>query len=336
MTKSTFQVQYGSERIDGNGSWRIPLALQFIPVVSLLLLMIWRPESPRWLVAQDAPDMALQVLAKLHGDGNPQDETVMAELEEIRTVVRFEKTMPAPSIFALLFQKSYRRRTYLGAGIQFIHEITGPNICLYYAPKVFTQAGVNGTQASLLANGINGALLLVTSCTLMWMADIYGRRLQMVCIVLLRVALFELFPDTSQILGPICMGTCFVVVGAVMKGFGSPHWDNVTQSVQFTFVNQNASRAAIAFMYLYMCSFGGIYAAVGQTYPNEVFSLRARGRGTALGASMNWLVNFWLGLYIPYALNEASWKLYFIFAAFNYTNSILCYVFFPETARRTL
>ncbi|KIX96423.1 uncharacterized protein Z520_07689 [Fonsecaea multimorphosa CBS 102226] len=314
---ATYWVQYGSQNIHNNGSWRMPLSLQFVPILILIGLMIPRPESPRWLFMQDRGDEALMVLAKLHGMGNQNDETVRAEYEEIRIINDYEKTMPAPSLYALFFKKEYRRRTILGAGIQFLHEISGPNICLYYAPKVFTQVGVSGTQASLLANGINGALLVVTSLTLMWMADKYGRRNQM-------------------IFGPICMGTCFVVVGAIMRGYGSPHWDSTTQSVQFSFVNKAASKAAIAFMYLYMASFGAIYCAVGQTYPNEVFSLRARGRGTALGASMNWLVNFWLGLYIPYALNQASWKLYFVFAGFNYMNTILCYVFFPETALRTL
>ena len=179
----TYWVQYGSENIDNNGSWRTPLALQFIPVLILLSLMFQRPESPRWLFMQDRSEEALQVLAKLHGGGHEDDETVKAEYEEIRIINHYEKEMPPPSLFALFFKKDYRRRTLLGAGIQFLHEITGPNICLYYAPKVFTQAGVQGTQASLLANGINGALLLVSSFSLMWMADKYGRRNQMARII---------------------------------------------------------------------------------------------------------------------------------------------------------
>ncbi|KIX04850.1 uncharacterized protein Z518_05721 [Rhinocladiella mackenziei CBS 650.93] len=314
---ATYWVQYGSQNIGNNGAWRMPLSLQFIPVMVLASLIFWRPESPRWLFMQDRLEEALQVLAKLHGEGNPNDETVKSEYQEIRIINEYEKSMPAPSLYALFFRKEYRRRTVLGAGIQFLHEISGPNICLYYAPKVFTQVGVSGTQASLLANGINGALLVVTSLSLMWMADKYGRRNQMT-------------------IGPLCMGTCFLVVGGLMRGYGSPHWDSTTQSVQFSFHNQVASKAAIAFMYLYMAAFGAIYCAVGQTYPNEVFSLRARSRGAALGASMNWLVNFWLGLYIPYALNKASWKMYLVFAGFNCMNTILCYLFFPETARRTL
>lgn len=176
----TYWVQYGSQNIRNNGSWRMPLSLQFIPILILVGLMIPRPESPRWLFMQDRADDALMVLAKLHGKGNQNDETVRAEYEEIRIINDYEKTMPAPSVYALFFKKEYRRRTVLGAGIQFLHEISGPNICLYYAPKVFTQVGVSGTQASLLANGINGALLVVTSLTLMWMADKYGRRNQMV------------------------------------------------------------------------------------------------------------------------------------------------------------
>ncbi|KAM6479598.1 hypothetical protein HDV62DRAFT_368832 [Trichoderma sp. SZMC 28011] len=66
------------------------------------------------------------------------------------------------------------------------------------------------------------------------------------------------------------------------------------------------SRAAIAFMYLYMCLFCLLYACAGQTYPQEIFSLRAPGRTTALAFASNWLVNFWPGLCTPIALNQAS------------------------------
>lgn len=52
------------------------------------------------------------------------------------------------------------------------------------------------------------------------------------------------------------MGTCLVVVGAIMIGYGAPHFDEITQAVQFTFANQDAGNAAVAFMFLFMVVFG--------------------------------------------------------------------------------
>lgn len=209
----TYWVQYGSQNLSSSGSWRVPLALQFVPPLILLGLMILRPESPRWLFMQDRSEEALQVLAKLHGGGNQNDETVRAEYEEIRIINEYEKTMSPPSVYALFFKREYRRRTILGAGIQFLHELSGPNICLYYAPKVFTQAGVSGTQASLLANGINGALLVVTSLSLMWMADKYGRRNQMVGLHALRLS-----PQLTD-----CTDHWPAMYGHLLRGRGFAH-----------------------------------------------------------------------------------------------------------------
>ena len=312
-----FWVQYGAVNITSTGAWRLCFGLQLIPGAMVGLIMLIRPESPRWLVRHDRAEEALQVLAKLHAGGNTEDVVVLSELEEIKVIVHFEMNSPPPTYSSLIFARRYRRRTALGMGVQFMQQKSGPNICLYYATKVFAQTGRTGTTATLLANGIDGGLLLAATISLVIMSDIYGRR-------------------KPLIIGPILMGTCFVVVGSMLVGFGEPHWDPTTSAVQFHFANSAAGNAAVAFMFLYMVFFGGLYSALAWTYPNEIFPLNARARGTALSTSTNWMTNFWLGLYIPQALNEASWKLYFVFGAFNYMNSILAYLFFPETSQRSL
>lgn len=151
-----------------------------LPVVVVLPIMVFRPESPHWLVSQDRNEEALEALAKLRGHNDIGDSAVAAELAEIQVIVDYDNRLEPPSLFSLFFGRQDRRRTYLGVGLLFLHELAGVNICLYYAPKVFSQAGVSDTQASLLANAINGALLLATTSVLMWFADILGRRIQMV------------------------------------------------------------------------------------------------------------------------------------------------------------
>lgn len=63
----------------------------------------------------------------------------------------------------------------------------------------------------------------------------------------------------------------------------------------------------------YMISIRATCAALPWTYQNEVLPISAMGRGTALSACINWVVNFWLGLYMPEALNKAAWKIIFCF-----------------------
>lgn len=61
---------YGSNlHLKNSWAWRVPTIVQAgLPGVVLVLILFF-PESPRWLIAQDRREEALDILAKYHGDG---------------------------------------------------------------------------------------------------------------------------------------------------------------------------------------------------------------------------------------------------------------------------
>jgi len=78
------------------------------------------------------------------------------------------------------------------------------------------------------------------------------------------------------------------------------------------------------------------WACVAWVYPPELFSMNMRGRGTSLSSATNWFVNFWFALYIPTAMDKISWKLYLIFMTICYVMAVVIFLFYPESAGKTL
>ena len=123
-------IQFGCSYIDGLASWRIPWGLQMIPGMILGTGMLLLPESPRWLIDHDRESEALEILADLHGKGDPNNELVQLEFHEIKDQVRFERTEGAKSYLDLLRPGIFRRVT-LGASLQMWSQLSGMNIMMY-------------------------------------------------------------------------------------------------------------------------------------------------------------------------------------------------------------
>ncbi|TLD10907.1 hypothetical protein PgNI_06553 [Pyricularia grisea] len=81
---------FGTFRIDGEASWRIPSGLQGLPNIIQLAFVFFVPESPRWLVSKGRQEEALTMLVHYHGEGNEQDPVVRLEYEEITQALHAE------------------------------------------------------------------------------------------------------------------------------------------------------------------------------------------------------------------------------------------------------
>jgi hypothetical protein len=69
---------------------------------------------------------SLQVLAKLHGNGDTQHPKVLAEFKEIQDQITFEKENVVSSYHALVEPKMFKR-VILGMGVQMWSQLCGMN-----------------------------------------------------------------------------------------------------------------------------------------------------------------------------------------------------------------
>jgi MFS family permease len=61
---------YGSNyHLDSSWAWRIPTIVQAGLPGIVMVLVLFLPESPRWLIAHDRREEALEIFARYHGEG---------------------------------------------------------------------------------------------------------------------------------------------------------------------------------------------------------------------------------------------------------------------------
>lgn len=76
-------VPYGTSILEGTQAWRIPVWLQMVFSGLVIVFVMWIPESPRWLIANDRHEEALAAMAKYHGEGDPNSPIVQLEYKEM-------------------------------------------------------------------------------------------------------------------------------------------------------------------------------------------------------------------------------------------------------------
>lgn len=92
----------------------------------------------------------------------------------------------------------------------------------------------------------------------------------------------------------------------------------------------------VAFTFLFFDVFSLGILPVSWMYASEIMPLRTRNKGVALGAASHWLSNFVVVYVTPQAIESLGYRLYVIWAILNASFVPITWLFYPETARRSL
>lgn len=84
-----YWITYGCSFLDTGAQWRFPIALQVVFALSTIALVSILPETPRWLLAHDRVEEAVEVLSRLHQ--HEGTEVVEKERLEIVTAIAQER-----------------------------------------------------------------------------------------------------------------------------------------------------------------------------------------------------------------------------------------------------
>lgn len=286
-------VDYFCSYIQGDWSWRLPLAMQCVMGALLALGSLIIVESPRWLLDNDHDEEGIVVIASLYGEGDIHSREARDEYREIKMDVLLQR-QEGETTYTDMF-KRYRSRVFIAMSAQAFAQLNGINVISYYAPYVFQDAGWAGRDA-ILMTGINGITYLLSTIPPWYIVDRWGRRY-------------------------------ILLSGAIVMTL------TLSSISYFMFLDIPATRTLVViFVMIYNAAFGYSWGPIPWLYPPEILPLSIRSKGTSLSTATNWAFNWLVGEMTPILQDWIEWRLYLIHAFFCAVSFVVVYLIYPETA----
>jgi len=145
--------------------WRGMFATETIPALLFFILLLFIPESPRWLTKQSKENKALTILTKIAGN-----DIANNEIKEIKETLRQKKA----SIKQIL-QPGLRTALIIGVILAALSQFSGINAIIYFGPKILSEAGFTLGEAfgGQVTIGIINVLFTIVAIIYI---DKFGRR----------------------------------------------------------------------------------------------------------------------------------------------------------------
>ncbi|XP_052155826.1 sugar transporter ERD6-like 4 isoform X2 [Oryza glaberrima] len=281
--------------------WRLLAVIGSIPCTLLIPGLFFIPESPRWLAKMKMMDdfeASLQVLRGFETD-------ITAEVNDIkravasankRTTVRFKE----------LNQKKYRTPLLIGTGLLVLQNLSGINGILFYASRIFRDAGFTNSD---LATCALGAIQVLATGVTTWLLDRAGRRILLI------------ISTAGMTLSLLAVSVVFFLEGNISH-----------DSHSFYILSMISLVALVAYIITFSFGMGAIpWVMMSEILPVSIKSL---GGSFATLANMltSWAITMTANLLLSWSAG-GTFLSYMIVSAFT-----LVFVIFwvPETKGRTL
>ena len=125
---ATSSVYGAHKHLTNNLDWRLPLWLQMVCPGLVCCVILFFPESPRWLIGKDRHEEAREFLIKHHANGDRDHPLVMLEMHEMIESLRKDPVTGWRNFFDLrvLFKTRARRyRTMLNMTFAWFGQFSG-------------------------------------------------------------------------------------------------------------------------------------------------------------------------------------------------------------------
>ncbi|MDX1636399.1 MAG: sugar porter family MFS transporter [Balneolaceae bacterium] len=271
----------------GVNAWRWMLGVEAIPAAIYSLFVLGVPNSPRWLaLRRNDEEGARKILKQL----NPTEDIELL-LQEIKSSGKRASSRE-------FLTKKYSFPIILAFLIAFFNQFSGINFVLYYAPRIFEQAGLAATEV-LGASVPIGIVNLLFTILGMYLIDKVGRKQLMY--------------------------------------YGSFGYIASLSGVSWAFFTGAEGGVVVFFVSAFIASHAIGQGAVIWAFISEIFPNAVRDYGMSLGSGTHWVCAAIITLLTPTVLSTFSGGTIFAFFAFMMVLQLLfVWKLMPETKNKTL
>jgi sugar porter (SP) family MFS transporter len=266
----------------GENDWRWMIGIEALPAFIYTIFMFSVPKSPRWLISKLRINEAKEVLKIINPDENV--EKLMSQITEENN-----RDLPGETIFI----KKYRFPLMLAFFIAFFNQLSGINAFLYYAPRIFEEAGLGESTALLSSIGI-GVTNLIFTLFGVFLIDKLGRKQLMY------------------------IGSVGYIISLSL--------------VAMAFFFGWTGMAVPIFLFLFIASHAIGQGAVIWVFISEIFPNHLRASGQSFGSTTHWLLAAIIPSLIPMLFTTIGAGVVFLFFAIMMVFQLMFVMFMmPET-----
>ncbi|KAF7880717.1 uncharacterized protein EAF01_011986 [Botrytis porri] len=274
--------------------WRWMVGLGAVPAAVQILVMLFMPETPRWLVQVGRVDEGRIVLSRVFGKEIEMQKVVDEVLKGIEREVREEdeakrlremarKTKGSEDSWVSDAKDSWeeligvggnRRALTIACLLQGLQQLCGFNSLMYFSATIFTLVGFSSPTLTSLSVALTNFIL---TCAALMLIDRIGRR---------RILLISI---------PV------MVIGLLLCSIGFHFMDlpSTFSSTASESFSTSTSRLPPLIILIAIMLYTAAFALGLGNVPwmqSELFPLSVRSLGSSLSTCTNWSANFIIGL----------------------------------------
>ena len=166
-----FLSNYFLQGVGGANDWRWMLGVLAVPALIYSVMVMYVPESPRWLITKKNDLVNAKKALEETGVENTD--------AEIAAIIESNKQADGAANSSQFFSPKHNKIIWLAFLIAFFNQLSGINFILYYAPEILSRMGLGAKESLLNSIAIGGTNLIFTFVGL-YLIDRLGRKTLMI------------------------------------------------------------------------------------------------------------------------------------------------------------